>query len=108
MISLGTNETLSLTDLGAYKEPVQICDAGGKVLGVYVPSVSPVRQKERTPDEEVAFWAEIERRAADPRPGVPLHEVYEQLLTLTDDEQLKADLRQKIDILTERDRCHTA
>ena len=107
MITVTASEAASLKDLGDYKEPVQICDAGGKVLGVFVPTDGQAPRKVRTGEQEAAYWAEVERRASDPKEGVPLREVYKRLLTLTDDESLKADLQQKIDILTERDRCRT-
>ncbi len=108
MITVNTGQSVSLKDLGAYTEPVQICDAGGKVLGVFVPSEAPARRKVRTPEEEAAYWQEVERRAADQGEGVPLREIYKRLLALTDDENVKSDLRQKIDTLTERDRCRMA
>ena len=107
MTTLTVNQAL-LAVLQKASEPAEIRDESGKVVGMFVPADKSIRRKERTPEEEVAYWAEIERRAADPKPGVPLREVYKRLLTLTDDEELKADLRNKIDILTERDRCCSA
>ena len=87
--------------------PVEIRDDNGDVVEVLTVSKDQiwghVRRKLRTPEEEAAILADVERRAAEPGEGVPLYKVYEKLVTLTDDEGIKADLKRRIDILKEQD-----
>jgi hypothetical protein len=48
-------------------------------------------------------WAEIERRRQAKRKGFTTKEVFEHLLSLTQDEASRSYLQKKIEILGERD-----
>jgi hypothetical protein len=103
MITLMVSDSLTFKEIEAHGEPVQLCSPEGKLLGVFTPTEIRPRRKMRTPEEEAAYWAEAERRAASPGEGIPLVEVYKGLLPLTKDEAARALLQAKIDLLTERD-----
>ena len=97
MITLMASDSRTVKELESYGEPVQLCSLEGKVLGVFTPTEIRPRRKIRTPEEEKEYWAEAERRAADPGEDVPLYAVYERLLSLTTDLELRAALQAKIE-----------
>src|SRR5260370_25794983 len=104
MITLMVSDSLTFREIEAHGEPVQLCSPDGNVLGVFTPTEIRPRRKLRTPEEEAAYWTEVERRAANPGEGIPLREVYRRLLPLTKDDAARALLQAKIDRMTEREK----
>src|SRR5260370_19375260 len=82
MITLMVSDSLTFREIEAHGEPVQLCSPDGNVLGVFTPTEIRPRRKLRTPEEEAAYWTEVERRAANPGEGIPLREVYRRVLPL--------------------------
>ncbi len=105
MTSLTANEAMVVI-LSQAEGLAEIRDPGGKVIGFYAPvsrkdaasSVRALAQIDR---------AELERRKQSKEKGYTTAEVFEHLLTLTQDEPTRAHLRQKIAELRERHRCDT-
>jgi hypothetical protein len=86
MVTLTPDKAL-LERLRAANGPVEFRDEDGKLLGVYAPvnppEASQVRRKVRTPVEEAALLADLERRAKDPGPDWTFSQAFEHLLSLT-------------------------
>ncbi len=87
--------------------PAEIRDENGAFVGVFspacVPSSGQGRRKMRTPEEEQALLADLERRAKDPDPDCTFREAFEHLLALTSDPIEQATLREQIEHFAERE-----
>jgi hypothetical protein len=105
MVHVTADGSLSLKDLGLFFEPVEISDADGKLLGLFVPA-NLERGKRMTQqlDSEID-WDEIERRAQSNEPSHTTREVFEHLRSLAQDQPTRKHLQELIDELEERDRC---
>ena len=104
MITLTADDDVLLKVLRLFVEPVEVWDAKGKFLGLFVPA-NLERGKQlyaRVPTESER--AEIERRKATPGRCYTTREVFEYLLTLTDDPQERADLEKHIAVLAKREK----
>jgi hypothetical protein len=75
MSSIRADDRLLAKDLGLFMEPVELWDADGKLLGLFVPA--NLERCKQAYAEAIAKtdWAEVERRRNDPRPGVPFEKV---------------------------------
>jgi hypothetical protein len=105
MIQLTADEKCLLKDLALFLEPVEISDAKGKLVGVFVPA-NLERAKQLSERLTAATnWVELERRTKTEKTGRTTREVFERLLSMTQDPTLRADLEAKIAILKERDGC---
>ena|SRR5260370_6057242 len=107
MIYLQADDETLLKDLSLFVEPVEISDANGQLLGLFVPANLERGKQLYARAIEGTDWAEMERRGASGEKGKPLWQVYEHLLTLTDDPKLRADLQKSIDKLKREDQCAT-
>src|SRR5229473_2750515 len=88
------------------KELVAVRDSQGKTLGFFAPVTEEyARRLEAFLSQYDAD--EIKRRRESPGPHLTTVEVFEHLLTLTEDEESREDLRRHIESLRERDRCAT-
>jgi hypothetical protein len=107
MSFLKADDDTLLKELAIFLDPVEITDAKGKLLGIFVPA--NLERGRKLFEEAVANtdWAEIKRRANSGQKGRTTKEVFERLLSLTTDPVVRADLQKKIDALAERDRCPT-
>lgn len=108
MVELVADDRRLLKDLGRFIEPVEVLDADGKLLGLFVPA--NLERCKQLYDESVAKkdWAEIaRRRARSEEECYTTKQVFEHLQSLTQDEAMRAYLQKKIDRLTERDGCDT-
>src|SRR6266851_274338 len=100
MVDLIADERRLLKDLGRFIEPVEVFDADGKLLGLFVPA--NLERCRQIYEESIAKtdWAEIKRRSAqETGQGVPLWKVFEHLKTLTTDSASLADLDNHIEEL---------
>ncbi len=68
-----------LTGLG---EPVEVCDAAGKVLGRYIPDVSEENRKLYEEARRAFDFAEADRRVATDKSRVSFDEVRQRLRDL--------------------------
>ena len=82
MVQLVTDGTWSLSDLGSFVEPVEICDAEGKLLGLFVPANLERGQALHASTAEQFDWAEIERRRRSGGPEIPSAKVLGHLRAL--------------------------
>ena len=79
MFSLTADDTVLLKDVGLFIEPVEIYDAAGKFLGLFVPA-NLERGKEIYARAAAQIdRAEIERRKQAYKPGVPLRDTLARL-----------------------------
>jgi hypothetical protein len=88
------------------KELRQVRDAAGNVLGFF----APIAQEHARSYAEGAGRLdplELERRKSNKELGRTTEQVFEHLLSITPDEEMRAFLREKIDGLKERDRYPT-
>ncbi len=83
--------------------PTELRGETGAVLGVFSPVARQVRRKVRTPEEEAALIADLERRAQDPGPDVTFKQAFERLLSLATDPVDQAVLRKQIERFAERE-----
>jgi hypothetical protein len=91
---------------GALTEPAEIVDNAGEVLGRFTPDPERIKRLyERT--EQLPDPAEIERRKAEGGPRYTTRQVFEHLLTLTDDPKERAHLETLIKGMAEREGCPT-
>lgn len=102
MKTVRTDHTWKLKDLAQFVEPVEIYDENQKLIGLFVPAKSGRELSEGPPPIDLA---ELERRKRSNQKGYALKEIFEHLLSLTNDEQTRKFLLGKIDQLAERDRC---
>jgi hypothetical protein len=71
MMSLIADDNTLLKDVRLFIEPVEVYDAAGKLLGLFVPA-NLERCKERQAEILAKVdWAEIDRRAKSGERGVP-------------------------------------
>jgi hypothetical protein len=104
MVHVTADGSLSLNDLGLFIEPVEISDADGKLLGLFVPAnLERARQLYAKPSRIDA--AEVARRKQANRKGFNTEEVFHHLLTITSDPLKRAYLEKKIELIAERNRC---
>jgi hypothetical protein len=68
-----------LTGLG---EPVEVCDADGKVLGRYIPDVSEENRKLYEEARRSFDFAEADRRMANEKQGMTIEQVRQRLSEL--------------------------
>ena len=68
-----------LTGLG---EPVEVCDAAGKVLGRYIPDVSDENRKLYEEARRSFDFAEADRRMATEKQGLTIEQVRQGLWEL--------------------------
>jgi hypothetical protein len=69
--AIKADDTRLMKDLGRFIEPVEIYDAQGKMLGLFVPAnLERCKQKQAEILAKID-WAEIERRGRDPAECVP-------------------------------------
>ncbi len=108
MIQLTADEHWLLKDLESFVEPVEVLDASGKLLGLFVPA-NLERGKQLYEELEARTdWAEIERRAsAEAGQGRPLDQVFEYMKTLTNNPEEQADLQRHIDQMRAGNGCDT-
>ncbi len=84
----------------------EIRDPSGKVIGYY----APVALDHARLYADIAAHIdreELNRRKNDGEKGHTTREVFEHLLSQTTDERMRAYLREKIEVLKERDECAT-
>jgi hypothetical protein len=105
MIQVTADGGLALKDLALLVEPVEINDANGKLLGLFVPANFERGRQLADKVGAETDWAEIERRAQSNEECFTTKQVFEHLLSLTEDEPGKAHLRSLIAEVEERDRC---
>lgn len=82
--------------LGGLVEPAEIYDSDGKLLGVFVPDALAEKRALYAKSEALFDPVEIERRKATEQGGVTTKELFEHLLSLTQDEDTREDLQQRI------------
>jgi len=103
MTSVTADDKLSEL-LSQVKGLVEVRDARGKVIGFFAPvAVESAPQYARAAAH--IDRAELQRRKEAKEKGRTTKEVFERLKDLTSDEDSRTYLQQKIDGLTERDRC---
>jgi hypothetical protein len=107
MVQLIADDASLLKDLRHFLEPVEVVDASGKLLGVFVPANLERAREIQAKLGAKIDWAEVERRAQSKEPGLSLKEVFQQLQSLTPDEKMRAYLQAKIDRLEGREGCAT-
>jgi hypothetical protein len=107
MVRLIADDTWRVKDLRHFVEPVEVMDASGKLLGLYVPANLERGKQISAELGAKTDWAEIERRAKSTDPGLTLKEVFEHLQSITPDEKVRAYLQEKIIRLQEQGRCAT-
>jgi hypothetical protein len=88
------------------KGVTEVQDQTGRVVGFYAPA-----ELANAP-QLVRFVAELDREELERRKQLPgerrtTADVFRHLLTLTDNEDERADLQRRIDSLEEMDRCAT-
>ena len=105
MIQLTATDDM-LAALGDAKDIIEVRDTEGKVVGYFAP-VSPDYARRLAAFAAQSDPAEMKRRRESPGPHYTTAEVFEHLLSLTDDEETRDDLRRRIESLRERDRCPT-
>jgi len=107
MIHVTADNTLMVKDLAAFIEPVEISDATGRLVGLFVPANLEHGKQLYARLAPQIDLQEIQRRIATQKNGRSLREIFEHLKTLTNDPQEQAHLQKKIDAMAERDRCVT-
>jgi hypothetical protein len=101
MITLVADDT-PLLILSAVTEPVQLVDKNGTVVEQFIPDQERIKRlyESSAPPLDPA---EIERRLNEPGPRHTTREVFEHLLTLADNPEDQADLREHIAQLAKRE-----
>jgi hypothetical protein len=79
MIHLTADDEMLLKDLGLFVEPVEITDAGGKLLGLFVPANLERGKQIYAQAAARTDLAEIERRERTETTGRSTQEVLERL-----------------------------
>lgn len=82
MVHLTIDETWTLQDLGRFVEPVEINDANGMFLGLFVPANLEHGKKLYADQATKINWVEIERREKSGEIGHTTDEVLERLQDL--------------------------
>jgi hypothetical protein len=82
MTQISTNDGWSITDLANVLDTVEIRDAKGKLLGVFVPANLERAEQIRVEAVSQIDWAEIERRKQSNEKGEPFDVVLERLKAL--------------------------
>jgi hypothetical protein len=99
-----TNEVVKR--IAAGKELVELRDPDGKTLGYFAPVTEEYARRLEAHLCEIDP-VELKRRRESSGPHHTTEEVFEYLLTLTDDEESRRDLRKRIEELRESHRCAT-
>jgi hypothetical protein len=111
MSFLKADDDTLLKELAIFLDPVEITDANGKLLGIFVPANLERARQRHAEMAAKTDWAEINRRAEmaskSPEKGLTTKEIFERFLSLTTDPAVQADLQKKIKALEELDRCPT-
>jgi hypothetical protein len=82
MVSLTADDTVLLKDVGLFIEPVEIYDAAGKFLGLFVPANLERGKEMYARAAAQVDRAEIERRKQSKEPGLPLRDGLDRLKKL--------------------------
>src|SRR5947209_17689578 len=82
MISLMADDTVLLKDVELFAEPVEIYDATGKFLGLFVPANLERGKAIHARAVAETDWAEIDRRMAAKGAGIPLRDTLARLKML--------------------------
>jgi hypothetical protein len=82
VISLTADDTMLLKDMGMFVEPVEVYDAAGKLLGLFVPANLERGKELQARAAAQIDWAEIERRKQSDEAGDPFEVVQERLQLL--------------------------
>jgi lipase chaperone LimK len=82
VISLTADDTMLLKDMGMFVEPVEVYDAAGKLLGLFVPANLERGKELQARAAAQVDWAEIERRQQSDETGDPFEAVQERLQLL--------------------------
>jgi hypothetical protein len=91
MVSLTADGTVLLKDVGMFVEPVEIYDATGKFLGLFVPANLERGKEMYARAVAQTDWAEIERRKRSNDELIPLRDTLTHLKMLeTEMERRKA------------------
>ncbi len=105
MIQVTTNDKTLLRELTVFVEPVEINDAEGNIVGVFVPAyLQRAKRLYEQPSKSIDL-AELDRRAAFKGKCKTTREVFEGLLELTTDPVSRGYLQETINDLKERDAC---
>jgi hypothetical protein len=82
MVSVTADDTVLLKDVGLFIEPVEIYDAAGKFLGLFVPANLERGNEMYARATAQIDRAEIERRKQSKEPGLPLRDALDRLKKL--------------------------
>jgi hypothetical protein len=105
MIPLQAGEDLRVLDLAMFVEPVEISDPAGKLIGLFVPA-NLERGKQLY--QEAIATAELagpQVKDQQVRRSSTTKEVFEHLLSLTEDKAEREHLEVLITEIAERDKC---
>jgi hypothetical protein len=105
MVQLKADDTWALKDLGMFLEPVEISDANGNLLGIFVPANLERGKQLYAKRATKIDPAEIERRKQSSERGATTEEVFRHLQAITTDPKMREYLQTKIDAIAERNRC---
>jgi hypothetical protein len=85
MISLTADDTTLLKDVGLFIEPVEVYDASGKLLGLFVPANLERAKELQAWVKAHIDWDEIERQRQSNEPCAPFHDTLARLKNLSDE-----------------------
>ena len=105
MIQLTADDRCLLKDLRLFVEPVEISDANGKLLGLFVPANLEREKQLYAKGAARIDPAEIERRKQSKEKSYTTKEVFEHLKSLTPDPAMQTYLQRILEELAERDKC---
>lgn len=105
MTRLIANDAL-LAFLNQTEDLAEIRDASGKVIGYYAPAAAGHAARRAGLAAQIDP-EEIRRRKAEPGQRLSTVEVFEHLLSITQDEGMRRYLGEQLESLRERDRCAT-
>jgi hypothetical protein len=100
-----TADNAMLSKLRQATEFAEIRDGDGNVVGFFLPPEDD--ESSSGGDAAPLDWEELDRRTRSTEKGFTTKEVFEHLLTLTQDEATRADLQRKIDRLAKEEGCDT-
>ncbi len=87
-----TADNAMLLRLRGILHPVEIRDAGGQVLGLFTPNVSPELLEKYERAKALFDLEEAERAAADPHPGYTTEEVLRHIAPLESRDTLHGNM----------------
>jgi hypothetical protein len=95
MLQIMADDSWAMTDLALFLEPIEISDATGKLIGVFVPA-NLERAKERKAKALAQIDpAELERRLRSKEPGDPHHVVLGRLRMLEQEMERRKEAGEK-------------